>query len=61
MTKGRHYSACRCRDSEETPTFHEDFPGLPLRAAPELRQSNTGRSIGVVHTAYGLDDEFIVD
>ena len=28
--KGLHHAAYRCRDSEETRAFYEDFLGLPL-------------------------------
>jgi len=28
--KGLHHNAYRCRDSEETRKFYEDFLGLPL-------------------------------
>ena len=31
MIKGLHHNAYRCRDSEETRQFYEDFLGLPLR------------------------------
>ena len=30
MIKGLHHNAYRCRDSEETRRFYEDFLGLPL-------------------------------
>ena len=30
MIKGLHHNAYRCRDSEETRKFYEDFLGLPL-------------------------------
>jgi catechol 2,3-dioxygenase-like lactoylglutathione lyase family enzyme len=56
MIKGLHHNAYRCRDSEETRKFYEDFLGLPLCASLDLRQSKTGRSIRVLHTFYGLDD-----
>ena len=32
MIKGLHHNAYRCRDSEETRRFYEDFLGLPLAA-----------------------------
>ena len=31
MIKGLHHNAYRCRDSEETRAFYEDFLGLPLK------------------------------
>ena len=32
--KGLHHAAYRCRDSEETRAFYEDFLGLPLADEP---------------------------
>ncbi len=51
-----HHNAYRCRDSEETRCFYEDFLGLPLANAFELTESKTGRSIRVLHSFYRLDD-----
>lgn len=56
MIKGLHHNAYRCRDSEETRKFYQDFLGLPLSATLELRESKTGRSIKALHTFYRLDD-----
>ena len=36
MIKGLHHNAYRCRDSEETRTFYEDFLGLRLVSAFEI-------------------------
>jgi len=36
MIKGLHHAAYRCRDSEETRAFYEDFLGLPLATAVQL-------------------------
>jgi catechol 2,3-dioxygenase-like lactoylglutathione lyase family enzyme len=33
MIKGLHHNAYRCRDSEETRSFYEDFLGVPLISA----------------------------
>ena len=33
MIKGLHHNAWRCRDSEATRQFYEDFLGLPLASA----------------------------
>ncbi len=44
MIKGLHHNAYRCRDSEETRSFYEDFLGLPLAASLEIEESKTGRS-----------------
>ena len=35
MIKGLHHNAYRCRDSEETRRFYEDFLGLPLAGSLE--------------------------
>ena len=34
MIKGLHHNAYRCRDSEQTRRFYEDFLGLPLAGTP---------------------------
>src|SRR5258705_7323231 len=36
MIKGLHHNAYRCRDSEETRVFYEDFLGLKLVSAFEI-------------------------
>jgi catechol 2,3-dioxygenase-like lactoylglutathione lyase family enzyme len=51
-----HHAAYRCRDSEETRQFYEDFLGLPLAGALEIRETKTGRETNVLHTFYRLDD-----
>jgi catechol 2,3-dioxygenase-like lactoylglutathione lyase family enzyme len=56
MIKGLHHSAYRCRDSEETRKFYEDFLGLPLSASLELDESKTGRPVEALHTFYRLGD-----
>jgi catechol 2,3-dioxygenase-like lactoylglutathione lyase family enzyme len=58
MIKGLHHNAYRCRDSEETRRFYEDFLGLPLVHTLKIEQTMTGRSTdgGVLHTFYQLDD-----
>ena len=43
MIKGLHHNAYRCRDSEETRKFYEDFLGLPLANAFEIKTTLTGR------------------
>jgi len=50
MIKGLHHNAYRCRDSEETRTFYEDFLGLRLVSAFEI---NEGRAL---HTFFEMDD-----
>jgi catechol 2,3-dioxygenase-like lactoylglutathione lyase family enzyme len=51
-----HHNAYRCRDSEETRRFYEDFLGLPLVATLELDESKTGRVTHTLHTFYRLGD-----
>ena len=56
MIKGLHHNAYRCRDSEETRKFYEDFLGLPLCTTLEINETKTGRTTRALHTFYGLDD-----
>lgn len=56
MIKGLHHSAMRCRDSEETRRFYEDFLGLPLCATLEITETKTGRPTRTLHTFYEMDD-----
>ncbi len=56
MIKCLHHNAYRCRDSEETRRFYEDFLGLPLVNALDLSQTQTGRATHTLHTFYQLDD-----
>ena len=56
MIKGLHHNAYRCRDSEETRRFYEDFLGLPLAATLRIGRTQTGRATDVLHTFYRLDD-----
>ena len=56
MIRKLHHNAYRCRDSEETRTFYEDFLGLPLVETLLIEQSKTGRATHTLHTFYRLDD-----
>jgi catechol 2,3-dioxygenase-like lactoylglutathione lyase family enzyme len=56
VIKRLHHNAYRCRDSEETRGFYEDFLGLPLTCALEIRQTKTARSVKLLHTFYALND-----
>jgi catechol 2,3-dioxygenase-like lactoylglutathione lyase family enzyme len=56
MIKGLHHNAYRCRDSEETRRFYEDFLGLPLSGSLEISETKSGRQTHVLHTFYRLDD-----
>ncbi len=56
MIKKLHHAAFRCRNSEETRAFYEDFLGLPLVGSLRLSETHTGRKTDVLHTFYKLDD-----
>lgn len=56
MIKKLHHSAYRCRDSEETRRFYEDFLGLRLGGSLLISETKTGRKTTVLHTFYELDD-----
>lgn len=56
MIKGLHHNAYRCRDSEETRRFYEDFLGLPLVNAFEITETKSGRNTHVLHSFYRMDD-----
>jgi len=58
MIKGLHHNAYRCRDSEETRAFYEDFLGLKLAEAFEIKTTQTGRKTGtgVLHSFYQMGD-----
>ena len=56
MLKGLHHAAYRCRDSEETRSFYEDFLGLPLVHSIHINQTITGREARLLHTFYEMED-----
>ena len=56
MIRKLHHNAYRCRDSEETRSFYEDFLGLPLVNTLDLSETKTGRPTHTLHTFYQLDD-----
>ena len=56
IIKGLHHNAYRCRDSEETRKFYEDFLGLPLVNAFEINATKTGRETRVLHSFYAMAD-----
>jgi catechol 2,3-dioxygenase-like lactoylglutathione lyase family enzyme len=56
IIKGLHHNAYRCRDSEETRKFYEDFLGLPLVNAFEIKATKTGRETRVLHSFYAMGD-----
>jgi catechol 2,3-dioxygenase-like lactoylglutathione lyase family enzyme len=51
-----HHNAYRCRDSERTRAFYEDFLGLPLVGTLEIKETKSGRKTDTLHTFYRLDD-----
>ena len=51
MIKGLHHNAYRCRDSEETRGFYEDFLGLRFVSAFEIDE---GRGL---HSFFEMDDK----
>ena len=54
--RGLHHNAYRCRDSEETRKFYEDFLGLPLAEAFEIGETKSGRKTSVLHSFYRMGD-----
>lgn len=56
MIKGLHHNAYRCRNSEETRKFYEDFLGLKLAGALDIGETKTGRETKVLHTFYEMGD-----
>jgi catechol 2,3-dioxygenase-like lactoylglutathione lyase family enzyme len=51
-----HHAAYRCRDSEETRRFYEDFLGLPLAGVLEIKETKSGRATETLHSFFRLDD-----
>jgi catechol 2,3-dioxygenase-like lactoylglutathione lyase family enzyme len=56
MIKGLHHSAYRCRDSEETRKFYEEFLGLKLVGTLDIKETKTARKSSVLHTFYQMAD-----
>ena len=56
MISKLHHNAYRCRDSEETRRFYQDFLGLPLAETLEMGETKSGRKTSTLHTFYELDD-----
>ena len=56
MIKGLHHNAYRCRDSEETRQFYQEFLELPLANAFEIATTQTGRSAKLLHSFYEMGD-----
>lgn len=51
-----HHAAYRCRDSEATRRFYEDFLGLPLASTLLIGETKSGRATETLHTFYRLGD-----
>jgi len=56
MIKGLHHSAYRCRDSEETRKFYEDFLGLNLVGSLAIKDRPESIKPDVLHTFFQMDD-----
>jgi catechol 2,3-dioxygenase-like lactoylglutathione lyase family enzyme len=54
--RGLHHHAVRCRDSEETRRFYEDFLGLKLAGTLDIGETQTGRKTATLHTFYEMGD-----
>jgi len=56
MIRKLHHNAYRCRDSEATRKFYEDFLGMRLAETLEIKETKSGRKTETLHTFYELDD-----
>jgi len=56
MIKRLHHAAYRCRDTEETRAFYEDFLGLQLVDALTIGETKTGRAANVLHSFFAMAD-----
>jgi len=56
MIKKLHHNAYRCRDSEATRAFYEDFLGLKLACTLDIEETMTGRKTRTLHTFYEMGD-----
>ena len=56
MIRRLHHNAYRCRSSEETRAFYEDFLGLRLAGTLEIKETKSGRRTETLHTFYELGD-----
>ena len=57
MIKKLHHAAYRCKNSEETRKFYEDFLGLKLINAFEIKETYTGRKTSIMHSFYEMNDK----
>ncbi len=56
MIKKLHHNAYRCRDSEETRRFYEEFLGLRLAGTLRIEETKSRRKTDTLHTFYELGD-----
>lgn len=56
MIQGLHHAAYRCRDSEETRVFYEEFLELKFAHALKIDLTQSGREASVLHTFYEMGD-----
>jgi len=56
MIRKLHHAAYRCRDSEQTRRFYEEFLGLPLVGTLEIKETKSGRKTETLHTFYRMAD-----
>ena len=56
MIKKLHHNAYRCKDSEETRKFYEEFLGLRLAGTLWIKETKSGRKTDTLHTFYELGD-----
>ena len=56
MINGLHHAAYRCRSSEETRAFYEDFLELKFLDAFRIQTTKTGRDADVLHSFYAMGD-----
>jgi catechol 2,3-dioxygenase-like lactoylglutathione lyase family enzyme len=56
MIRKLHHNAYRCRDSEQTRRFYEDFLGLRLAGTLEIKETKSGRKTNTLHTFYEMDE-----
>ncbi len=56
MIKGLHHNAYRCRDSEQTRAFYEEFLELPLADVFTISETKTGRQTKTLHSFFRLGD-----
>jgi catechol 2,3-dioxygenase-like lactoylglutathione lyase family enzyme len=54
--RGLHHNAWRCSDTERTRRFYEDFLGLPMVDAFEIRETKTGRETHALHSFFRMGD-----